>query len=211
MADTNLKAQASPFHVVIIGGSIAGLTLAHFLTSLNISFTLLEARSTLTPQLGASIGIFPNGARILDQLSLFSFVAKDIEPGSIGYNRVGKEAKELFSTDFAKLFIKRHGYPLAFLDRKRVLEILWDELPEDVKENVKVGKKVVSVEDTVEGVRVTTKDGEVFSGHLAAGADGVWSVTRREMWKSADQVQPGLVTEEEKNSMSSYIGERTQY
>lgn len=200
MADTNTK---SPFHVIIIGGSIAGLTLAHLLTSLSISFTLLEARSTLAPQLGASIGIFPNGARILDQLSLFSIVTKEIEPVQIGYNRLGKEARELFSTDFAKLFIKRHGYPMAFLDRKRILEILWDGLPEAVKGDVKVGKKVVSVEDTGEGVRVTTQDGEVFPGHLAAGADGVWSVTRKEMWRHADRVQPGLITEEEKNSMLS--------
>jgi FAD dependent monooxygenase len=61
----------TPFRALIIGGSVAGLTLAHMFSQASINYTLLEARDTISPQLGASIVIMPNGARILDQLGVF--------------------------------------------------------------------------------------------------------------------------------------------
>jgi len=53
--------------VIIVGGSVAGLTLAHCLHHSNIDFVLLEARKEIAPQVGASIVVLPNGARVLDQ------------------------------------------------------------------------------------------------------------------------------------------------
>jgi FAD dependent monooxygenase len=57
--------------VVIVGGSVAGLTLAHTLASAGIDFVLLEARDNIAPPLGATIILMPNGARVLDQLGVF--------------------------------------------------------------------------------------------------------------------------------------------
>jgi FAD dependent monooxygenase len=54
-----------------VGGSIAGVTLAPCLSkSYSIDFAVLEARSEIDAQLDASIGILPNGGRILNQLGL---------------------------------------------------------------------------------------------------------------------------------------------
>jgi 2-polyprenyl-6-methoxyphenol hydroxylase-like FAD-dependent oxidoreductase len=53
--------------VIIVGGSVAGLTLAHCLHHSSIDFVLLEARKEIAPQVGASIVVLPNGARVLDQ------------------------------------------------------------------------------------------------------------------------------------------------
>lgn len=64
------------FRVVIVGGSIAGLTLAHSLHKIGVDYIVLEKRKEVAPQEGASIGILPNGARILDQLGIYD----DIEP-----------------------------------------------------------------------------------------------------------------------------------
>lgn len=60
------------FKVVIVGGSVAGLTLAIVLERYGIDFVLLEKYSNIAPQLGASIGILPHGARILDQLGIYT-------------------------------------------------------------------------------------------------------------------------------------------
>jgi FAD dependent monooxygenase len=73
------------FKVVIVGGSIAGLTLAHCLRRANIQHVVLEKSAELAPQVGASIGILPNGARILDQLGLYDDVEKLIEPLNRAY------------------------------------------------------------------------------------------------------------------------------
>lgn len=48
-----------PFKVIIVGGSIAGLTLAHCLSKAGIDYIVLEKRKHIAPQEGASIGILP--------------------------------------------------------------------------------------------------------------------------------------------------------
>lgn len=68
------------FKVIIVGGSIGGLTLAHCLDRLGIDHVVLEKGSDPAPQLGASIGILPNGARVLDQLQLYCDVEQYTEP-----------------------------------------------------------------------------------------------------------------------------------
>ena len=68
------------FRVIIVGGSVAGLTLAHSLLKCNIDFVVLESNCDIAPQVGASIGILPNGARILDQLDLFDDILHVTEP-----------------------------------------------------------------------------------------------------------------------------------
>jgi 2-polyprenyl-6-methoxyphenol hydroxylase-like FAD-dependent oxidoreductase len=69
------------FKVIIVGGSIAGLTLAHCLAKLpNVDFVILEKRAEVAPQEGASIGILPHGGRILDQLGLFEEIQRHVEP-----------------------------------------------------------------------------------------------------------------------------------
>lgn len=71
---------AGRFKVIIVGGSIAGLTLAHCLSRAGIDWVILERKDNVAPQEGASVGIMPNGGRILDQLGLFDAIEELIEP-----------------------------------------------------------------------------------------------------------------------------------
>jgi 2-polyprenyl-6-methoxyphenol hydroxylase-like FAD-dependent oxidoreductase len=64
----------SSFKVIIAGGSIAGLSLALMLERNDIDYVILEGYHSIAPQVGASIGILPNGARILDQLGCWESV-----------------------------------------------------------------------------------------------------------------------------------------
>lgn len=86
---------ANPFHsldlsnclnmrVVIVGGGIAGLTLANALQQANIDYVLLEGRAVIDPQVGASIGILPNGGRILDQLGCYDGIFERTAPTQQG-------------------------------------------------------------------------------------------------------------------------------
>jgi 2-polyprenyl-6-methoxyphenol hydroxylase-like FAD-dependent oxidoreductase len=68
------------FRVIIVGGGIAGLTLANSLQHVGVEFLVLEARSEIAPQIGASIGLAPNGSRILDQLCCYEDMEKLAEP-----------------------------------------------------------------------------------------------------------------------------------
>ncbi|KAL4885604.1 hypothetical protein BJY04DRAFT_205340 [Aspergillus karnatakaensis] len=165
-----------PFHIVIIGGSIAGLTLAHCLLrspqSKNITFTILESKSQIAPPLGAGIALLPNGARILDQLSLFNELEAATEPLRETY----------FWRSNGKLL---HGYPIAFVDRKVALGILYHRLKEteEGRRCVVTGKTVVKVQQDGDGIEVQCTDGTRYKGDLVVGADGVRSVVRRQMWE----------------------------
>jgi choline dehydrogenase-like flavoprotein len=66
--------------VIIVGGSVAGLTLAHCLEKANINHVVLEKRAEISPQEGAFLGIWPNGGRIFDQLGVYADLEKCTVP-----------------------------------------------------------------------------------------------------------------------------------
>lgn len=66
--------------VGIVGGGIAGLSLARMLEIAGISYCLWEAYSEFAPSVGASLGLTPAGLRILDQIGVFEDVNKMTVP-----------------------------------------------------------------------------------------------------------------------------------
>jgi len=84
------------------------------------------------------------------------------------------------------------------MDRHHVLDALYNHIWD--KSKVLAGKRVGEIEHTPKGVTVHCKDGSTFDGDVVAGADGVHSLVRREMWRYSDSMEPGKVSEEEKNS-----------
>lgn len=70
-----MSADDSHFRVVIAGASIAGLSLALALERAGVDFVVLEAYESVAPQVGASIAVLPNGARVLDQLGCYGDIA----------------------------------------------------------------------------------------------------------------------------------------
>ncbi|KAI9037688.1 FAD-dependent oxidoreductase [Aspergillus affinis] len=172
------------FRVVIVGGSIAGLTLAHSLHHAGIDYVVLEARDRIDPQVGASIGIFSNGARILDQLGVYDEIERYTER-PVWHEMITGEGKLIQKVDSLQLIEARTGYPVSFLERQRVLKILYDRFPDKTK--IHTIKKVTSVDQLPDGVRVHCEDGSRFAGEIVAGADGVHSKIRREMWLQAER------------------------
>lgn len=110
----------SKFKAIIVGGSIAGQTLALALDAANIDYVLLEAQPQFAPQLGASIGLWPNGLRILDQLGIYEEIAAIAEPLVAGYYRrpdgTAFAESELF-TNVAKryCFLTKYLILLSFI------------------------------------------------------------------------------------------------
>lgn len=83
MADVK---KSPGFRIIIVGGGIAGLTLANALQHAHIDYLLLESKPVIDPPVGASIGLAPNGGRILDQLSCYEDIEKEIEPLNLAGN-----------------------------------------------------------------------------------------------------------------------------
>ncbi|KAK6845640.1 FAD-binding domain-containing protein [Apiospora arundinis] len=179
--------------VVIVGGGTTGLALALMLDRFaddGIDYAVLEIRDAIAPQVGAGVAIFPNAYRILDQLGLYERFAAT----SIPLERLAdwwaadgspNAAKEGLSSIFRRVF----GYPLVVMDRQQAIRNMYDAIRD--KSKIHTGKTVVEIDTSDKGVSLTLDDGEVVTGDLLVGADGVHSFVRSEMWRLGNERQPG--------------------
>ncbi|RYP42596.1 hypothetical protein DL767_000120 [Monosporascus sp. MG133] len=196
--------MSEDFKVLIIGGSIAGLTLAHCLEKLGLSFEILEQHEEISPQIGASIGILPNGALILDQLGIFEAIEEETEPLELA--RIRFPDGLFFQSQYPSIIRSNFGYPMSFLERQKLLSILYSKLRH--KDRVHTGQKVLSIEHWGPLAVARTAGDKEYSGHLVVGADGVHSIVRSEMWRHVNGIKPGAITDSEKSSKALGLIER---
>ncbi|KAL2844065.1 hypothetical protein BJY01DRAFT_264077 [Aspergillus pseudoustus] len=169
---------ASSFRVIIVGGSIAGLTLSLCLNAAGIENIVLEKHAEIGSQVGASIGVLPNGGRILDQLGVFPKIEKLIEPLTSAH--IAYPDGFTLRSDYPVTVKERFGRPMAFLTRQELIQVLHDSF-EDAS-HIHVNQRVAKVQQGKDRVRVVTEDGLSYEGDLVVGADGVHSKVRSEMW-----------------------------
>ncbi|KAF2141586.1 uncharacterized protein K452DRAFT_271195 [Aplosporella prunicola CBS 121167] len=181
---------AHDFKILIAGGSVAGLVLAIMLEKLGIDFLVLEGHSKIAPQVGASIGWFPNASRILDQLGCYDDLrAKITIPMGDMLLRTPEGGVLCHVNKLSEHFILRHGYDPVFVDRQMALEIFYNHI--NAKSKVLLHKQVVKVNTLEKGIEVATQDDSIYSGDMLVGANGVHSAVRQEMWRLGNELSPG--------------------
>ncbi|RAK96077.1 FAD-dependent oxidoreductase [Aspergillus ibericus CBS 121593] len=179
-----------PFHVIIVGASIAGLTLAHCLSSTSIDFTVLEARSDPFSD-GAGLTISPNGARILDQLGLYQDVLDQGER-MVSHSTWIENGHLLRRVDTRQIrSVRRTHYPLIIISRRALLGILYTRFQR--RSCLSFGRRVCRIEPSAKEVTVCSADGSSVSGDLVVGADGVYSTVRTQMWHHINNVDNAFV------------------
>ncbi|KAG9231680.1 putative monooxygenase [Amylocarpus encephaloides] len=184
--------------ILIAGGGVAGLTLATMLEKFEIEYLVLESHGEIAPAVGASIGLFPNGLRILDQIDRYEPLLKFMDSSKDILFTRDKSGKPLLSLpNFLKHVEHRHGYPLMFFDRQRLLQSLYEGLQN--KSRILLNKKVAQIDLIEGGVEVITTGGEKFYGSLIVGADGVHSAVRQEMYRIGNKLQPGYFPVDEQD------------
>ncbi|KAL2842634.1 hypothetical protein BJX68DRAFT_270569 [Aspergillus pseudodeflectus] len=170
--------MSSDFTVIIVGGSIAGLTLSHCLNAAGIKNIVLEKHGEIAAQVGASIGVLPNGGRILDQLGIFHRIEKLIEPLTRAH--IAYPDGFTLRSEYPVTVQERFGRPMSFLTRQELIQILHDSFEDP--SHIHVNKCVARVQQGKDSVSVVTEDGASYEGDLVVGADGVHSKVRAEMW-----------------------------
>ncbi|KAH8601151.1 monooxygenase [Bisporella sp. PMI_857] len=194
MAQTDFKA-------IIVGGSVAGLTLAHTFSSARIDYILLEARDNVAPAAGATILTMPNGARILDQLSVYNSMEDIGEGFSVSIHR--KSDGTLISVnEWTKIVEEQLGYKPGIYERQKFLQSLYDQLED--KSGILLNKKVVHVEHSKDSVTVVCADGSHYTGDIVIGADGIHSKIRHEMQRIAEKTNPEVSTRNQRTMTAEY-------
>jgi hypothetical protein len=92
------------------------------------------------------------------------------------------------------------GYPLAFLQRRDLLKVLYKHVRD--KSKVLTSKWVTEIEQDESGASVHCKDGSTYTGDIVVGADGIHSAVRGLMQKHIEKSNPGA-TEKDSNGISA--------
>ncbi|KAE8377206.1 hypothetical protein BDV26DRAFT_305041 [Aspergillus bertholletiae] len=188
---------SKPFKVIIAGGSIAGLSLALMLEKNGVDFLVLEAYPSIAPQVGASIGLLPNGLRILE-LGCYESVMELAEyPVDKVLFRDSRGGIIRCFENFNQNMTGRHGYPIVFFERRMLIQILYDKIQD--KSKVLTSQRVQSVHTSESHVTVITKEGQTYAGDIVVGADGIHSTVRRQMWEEAKEKDSSWIDPSEEN------------
>jgi len=175
------------FKVAIVGGSIAGLTVALHLEKLGIDWVLIERNHEIAPQLGASISLAPNGLSVLSQLGCFEEVDKQSYPIEHVVVRNGNGAV-LWGFDILDRIRSKYGFDVCFTERQVIVDILHRNIKR--KDKIVTSQKVTKIEHIGNKVELSTKEGLTFTADIVVGCDGIHSSTRREMWRIAKEEDP---------------------
>ncbi|KAH8659806.1 hypothetical protein BX600DRAFT_466782 [Xylariales sp. PMI_506] len=174
-----IQTMEKRFRVIIVGASVAGLTLALALERAGIDYIVLEGGSVIAPQLGGSLGLHPHALNILDQLGVWESITRIITPIVAG-RHFNKSGHCFSSSPLHEMIHSSLGYPIAFLERRQLIQSLYDALVK--KSNVLTGKRAKAyMEHSENEITVLTEDGETYDGNLLVGADGVHSTVRNLM------------------------------
>ena len=181
-----------PFHVVIIGGGIGGLTLAQGLKRAGVSAAVYERDRTLTDRLqGYRVHISPTGGLALHEcLPAHLFEVFDSTCGA-------PNTAVRFFTEQMRLLLAFEGDLVASADpvahhrsasRITLRQVLLAELG-----NVHFGKTFQRYEDQGGRIVAYFEDGTRAEGDVLVAADGGGSRVRRQFLPDAQRVETGVI------------------
>lgn len=165
-------------HVVVIGGGLAGLTLALALRRFGHTAAVYEQASELR-EAGAGLTVWPNATKVLFALGLKDKLAAiAVEPPvqKIFHYRTG-EAMHVFER--GEKLRRDYGAPLYQMHRQDLHGTLAEAVYAGDPDSIRLSHRAVGVEARPGGGgRVTFANGAAAEGDLVVGCDGIRSSIR---------------------------------
>jgi 2-polyprenyl-6-methoxyphenol hydroxylase-like FAD-dependent oxidoreductase len=158
---------------VVVGGGIAGLSLARELTRRGLEVAVLE-RTPKVAAVGAGIIMNPNAMAVLERNGLAAGVRAQSCP-YLARDTHDHRGRWLATRDYRPLYAAGRLVEGALVHRGHLQQCLHDGLPAGV---VHYGAQVRALEAGPDGVRIEVEGGEPVPGDVLVGADGLRSQVR---------------------------------
>ncbi|KAJ7683270.1 putative kynurenine 3-monooxygenase [Mycena olivaceomarginata] len=159
--------------VLIVGGGLAGPSLALALARQNIPSSIFELRPTRTVAEG-SISLAPNALRALDHVV---GVYDRLKAAAFSYRRLAMHADDGYL--FGHLVQYDDEYDALRVLRSTLHNIMLDACEEQPGlVQVRYGVRIASIEDHDDSVTLHFEDGTTARGDILIGADGIHSKVR---------------------------------
>ncbi|KAK3332642.1 hypothetical protein B0T19DRAFT_457536 [Cercophora scortea] len=186
------------FKVLIVGAGPVSLVAGHCLAHAGIDFEILERQDDFDLNVGASTALWPESARILDQLGLL----EEARTLRIPYHSkvcIHSDGSLISRSRMLEAVEELHGHPWMLFHRGDLVDLLRRRLPES-SGRIHTGKAVQSIQTTDENATLTCADGTTHTGSMILGIDGVNSTVRRLMTPKLKSTSTGM------NMKTSYVG-----
>jgi 6-hydroxynicotinate 3-monooxygenase len=166
--------MARSLRIAIVGAGMGGLAAAAALRRLRIEVTVYEQAAQFA-RIGAGIQIGCNAVKVLRRLGLEQRLrAQSFYPRSWN-NRDWRTGEVKFDMIFGESAERKFGAPYLLAHRGDLHAALASALP---GECVKLGHKLVGLDESGDGVRLTFANGSSAVADAVIGADGVHSTVR---------------------------------
>jgi salicylate hydroxylase len=173
--------QCKP-HVVIAGAGIGGLTAALALLRSGIDCDIYEQAAELR-EVGAGLGVSPNGVRVLFALGLEADAMRDGVSTDDRIVRLWNTGQTWSTLDpNAPSLAKRFGAPTLHMHRSDLHAMLVAAVRQEKADAIHVNSQCVGFKQDQELVTLDLKDGRQIEGDILVGADGIHSAIRQALF-----------------------------
>ena len=163
---------------MVIGAGIGGTAAAIALRRAGLDVSLFE-QTIAQREVGAGIQISPNASRLLARYGLGEAMARAaVRPSAVVFRR-WQDGRVLGREELGDPIENRYGAPYYHFHRADLIALLADTFG---RKEIKLGRRLVDVEQDESGVTARFEDGTSERGDLLIGADGIHSLVRERLF-----------------------------
>ncbi|WP_332368097.1 NAD(P)/FAD-dependent oxidoreductase [Spirosoma telluris] len=176
---------------ILIGCGISGPVMALFLKRIGIETIIYEAQTQYRDDVGAFLGISPNGLNVLKELMPLENILTDFTPGKMAFfNGKNKNIGEIDNANQTELYGAETVQLKRGLLNKAIREVA---IANGI--NIELGKKLTSITQTEKTATVFFNDGTSATADFIIGCDGIHSTTRKLLFPNGPKpVYTGLLS-----------------
>lgn len=169
-----------PAHILVAGGGIGGLATALALSRHRHRADVFE-QAAVFGEIGAGVQLGPNAARRLQQLDLGQGLAAIAARPDALVVHSADSGSELARMPLGDTMQQRYGAPYFCVHRADLHGLLLEAVRARGTGALVTAARIAQVETSDDLVCMSSNDARAWEGEAIVGADGLWSLVRRQL------------------------------